>query len=317
MTPSHDLPGDDAPVFLVGCDRSGTTLLRQMLMQSPDLHLFHETGFVPVLAERAREYGSFDTARQRWSFLRDIQRFPATTKTTGWTPFSVDIEVVEAALKEAAPVSYTEACRLLYRTAADALDAPRWGDKTPAYVHHLPRLGEMFPEAIFVHIIRDGRDVARSLVAAGWHATVREAAKRWRDAVSAARQAGATGLHGRYVELAFEDLVTKPGATLERICRETHVDDRAAMLDFHEADQPDLPDGHADLYANTRRPVDATRAQSWRREAARTDIADVEEIAGDVLQALGYELTGYRVPPHRRIARSMVEAARPVVRRFL
>lgn len=317
MTLSKDLPCDDAPVFLVGCDRSGTTLLRLMLMQSPDLHLFHETGFVPVLAQRAREYGSFETARQRWSFLRDIQRFPATTKTTGWTPFSIDIEAVEAALKEAAPLTYPEACRLLYRTAADALNARRWGDKTPAYVHHLPRLAEMFPDAIFVHIVRDGRDVARSLVRAGWHVTLREAAERWRGAVSAARRAGATGLHGRYIEVSFEDLVTDPGPTLHRICREIDVDYHAAMLEFHEAERRDLPDSHADLYENTRRPVDPTRAQSWRREASRTDIADVEEVAGDVLQALGYELVGYSVPLHWRVARSIVEAARPVVRRFL
>ncbi|NBC86951.1 MAG: sulfotransferase [Bacteroidetes bacterium] len=317
MTLSKDLPGYDAPVFLVGCDRSGTTLLRLMLMQSPDLHLFHETGFVPVLAERAREYGSFETSRQRWSFLRDIQRFPATTKTTGWTPFSIDIEAVEAALQEAAPLTYPEACRLLYRTAADALNARRWGDKTPAYVHHLPRLAEMFTDAIFVHIVRDGRDVARSLVRAGWHVTLREAAERWRGAVSAARRAGATGLHGRYIELSFEDLVTDPGPTLRRICREIDVEYHAAMLDFHEAERRGLPDRHADLYENTRRPVDPTRAESWRREASRTDIADVEEVAGDVLQALGYELVGYSVPLHSRVARSIVEAARPVVRRFL
>ena len=317
MTPSHDLPGHDAPVFLVGCDRSGTTLLRQMLMQSPDLHLFHETGFVPALAGRADQYGSFDRPKHRWYFLRDIQRYPATTETTGWTPFALSVETVERALRGAAPLTYSQACRVLYRTAAAAVGVSRWGDKTPAYVHHLPQLASFFPHAIFVHIIRDGRDVARSLVDAGWHATVREAAERWQKAVSAAQSAGRSMPDGRYIEVAFESLVTDPEATLKALCHDIDMDFHASMLDFHAAAQNDLPDAHGDLYEKTRSPVDASRAQAWRVGASRAEIADVEEVAGDVLHALGYELTGYSVPPHRRIARSMVDMARPYVRRLL
>lgn len=309
-------PGD-APVFLVGCDRSGTTLLRLMLMQAPAFHIVHETGFVPVLADRAEDYGDFSTARQRWFFLRDIQRFPATTKTTGWTPFHADVGRVERALSRGAPLTYADACRLLYETAASAAQVSRWGDKTPAYVHHLPELARMFPTAVFVHIVRDGRDVAQSLVQAGWHATIREAAERWRSSVSAARRAGTTMSAGRYVEISFEDLVEAPELTLRALCRDIGLTYTSAMLEFHRADGDDLPKAHDALYRKTRQPLDPTRAGAWRGKAARTDVADVEQVAGDLLQALEYPLSGYRVAPHRRWARSFIKTVRPVARRLL
>lgn len=313
-------PTDDAPLFLVGCDRSGTTLLRRMLTQAPALHIVHETGFVPDLAERKADYGDFSTARQRWFFLRDIQRYPATTKTTGWVPFSADlddVEDVERALREAAPMSYADACRLLYQTAATSVGAARWGDKTPAYVHHLPELARMFPAAVFVHIVRDGRDVSRSLVRAGWHATIREAAERWRASVVAARRAGRSLQAGRYVEMLFEDLVMAPEETLRGLCARIGVAYTPDMLTYHDADAQDLPAEHQHLYRKTRQPVDASRAGSWRTEAAPTDIADVETVAGDLLKELGYPLTGRRVSLHRRLARSVIDTVRPIARRWL
>jgi len=77
------------------------------------------------------------------------------------------------------------------------------------------------------------------------------------------------------------------------------------MMSFHEASDSLLPDAHENLYRRTHRPIDASRAQAWRRSLPERDIADVEDVAGDLLRELGYELTGARVPAWLQALRAL------------
>src|SRR4051794_17280172 len=132
-----------APFFIVGVPRSGTTLLRQMLRGHPRLAVPPESHFVPAALNAPSGAAALEL------ILRD-EHF------ADWQVDAADVRR-RATTSDMTPASVVRAA---FETYAQAQGRPRWGDKTPAYVLHMPLLAEAFPGARFVHIIRDGRDVA-------------------------------------------------------------------------------------------------------------------------------------------------------------
>lgn len=299
------------PVFIVGCDRSGTTLLRLMLMQSPELHIPQESGFLGRLRKRQAVYDNFAEAYQRWFFLRDLQMNEATSKTRTFPVFDLTVHEAETALAGAAPTDFAGASAALFEASAQKQGKPRWGDKTPRYVLHLGWLAKAFPQAQFVHLIRDGRAVAGSIRRAHWKPNTRAGAAFWKERVAAGREAGARLSPVRYREIRYEALVTHPTATLQEICEWLALSYTPAMLAFHKEGKSHVPDEHATLFDLVEQPVDPSRAYAWRDELSEREIADAEDVAGDLLADLGYELTGARLPRWVRGLRTLHRATPP------
>lgn len=111
----------------------------------------------------------------------------------------------------------------------------RWGEKTPAHVFHISLIDEVYPGSQFVHIIRDGRDVVRSLLNTPWApGGVHWCACRWRDSVTAGREAGDRLGPARYLELRYEELTSTPRPVLERLCAFLGEPLAESMLEFHK-----------------------------------------------------------------------------------
>ena len=179
------------PIFIVGCDRSGTTLLRIMLIQGDELHIPQESKFLVSMREESESYGDFTQAHQRWFFIRDLQKHAATSTTTVFPIFDLSVQESNQALTDAAPTNFAGAGASLFAASAKKLGKTRWGDKTPYYITDIPWLSNAFPDSQFVHIIRDGRDVAASIRKAGWVTSIRKGAMLWQDRVSIGRRDGA------------------------------------------------------------------------------------------------------------------------------
>jgi hypothetical protein len=271
--------------FIVGCGRSGTTLLRAMLDAHPDLAVPDEAGFVVRYARPhyAMRYGwprHFDAGRCADLILAD----------NSFQRWDLPESDVRAALAAARPSGYAELVRCLYGVAATVRAKPRFADKTPMHVLHLPRLARLFPEARFVHLIRDGRDVALSYRSVAWGPdTVEEGALRWRRSVRHGRRAGRRLGADRYCEVHYEALVADPEPVLRRLCRYLDLSWDDAVLHHHE---------HAEaVVAATRFPaahrhvmLPATPGlRDWRAEMTADELAAFEAIAGTVLDELGYE----------------------------
>jgi hypothetical protein len=167
----------------------------------------------------------------------------------------------------------------------------RWGDKTPQYAHAMPLLLDLFGKARFVHIVRDARDVARSLVALDFGPRNLYAAGRyWRGLVGAARADGERLGAGRYLEVRYEALLADPEAVVGEVLR------------FVGEDGGELRLGG----------VDAARASSWRTEMPERDRRVVEAAAGDLLAELGYPVA--HPPPALSPARRLLARADHTVR---
>jgi hypothetical protein len=282
-------------VFVVGCPRSGTTLLQRMLDHHPRLAVANDTHFIPR-AVPGLEPGSDPPLTA--GLIERVQTYHRFHR------LGVSDEAVGVAAAESR--TYSEFVAALYSRFAAQHGKPLGGEKTPDYVRHLRLLSCLFPWAKAVHIVRDGRDVALSLLewareerGPGRFALWREepiavSALWWKWLVSAGRRDGRTLGPGRYHELLYEELVAHPEQRLRGL---------AAFLEL-----PYGPEMGRYFEGNTRpRPGRSAKSawlpptsglRDWRTQMPAGDQELFEAIAGDLLSELGYELARDPVGPN-------------------
>lgn len=280
--------------FIVGVGRSGTTLLRMMLDSHPHLAIGPETHFVPELIRACRGWRASPERA-----LRTI------TDSRRWGDFDLDERELGARLRALDPFGPAEALRAFYGLYAERQGKLRWGDKTPVYVTKMRQIAETLPEARFVHLIRDGRDVALSRARRAMRAasTPQNAARKWRDRIREARRQAERVPH--YLEVRYEDLVLDTEPTLRRVAEFLELTWDPAMLDYHERASERLREVARDLppadgkqhrpaeerlaaHALTAEPPSPERIGAWREQMSEPDRAAFEEVAGELLAELGY-----------------------------
>jgi hypothetical protein len=278
-------------VFVVGCPRSGTTLLGRLLDAHRELAIIHEGRFVVRFFER-RE-GLTPDGVVTPELIDQLLAFP---------PFEavrVSREELERLVDHLGPVHYARLVSGIFDLHGSAYGKRLVGDKTPHYVLSLPTLHSLWPGARFVHIVRDGRDVCQSV--RNWkkvtvrggsiarHATwdddpVSTAALWWEWHVRLGREAGAALGPELYHELAYESLVDDPAGGCRALCAFLGVPYDEPMLGFHEGHTLDDPQLDA---KKAWRPV--TRGlRNWRTEMPAAEIERFEAAAGGLLDELGY-----------------------------
>jgi hypothetical protein len=254
------------PVIVLGVGRSGTTL-RVMLDRNSELAVPDESFFVVPLARRHPARIVLN------SFYDDLGRLPVLGD------WGISPEDVRTRLRDGMKTG--EAIAAVFQTYAAQRGKPRWGDKTPLYMQHLPLLRRLFPDAFWIHLIRDGRDAALSFLelregfsGPTWAQprTGGQFAARWRTEIDAARRLGRR-VGDRYLELRYEHLVAEPERELRRICEHASLTWEPEMLEHRNIAQP---------------PTAGLR--DWHNQMAREDALAFERVAGDVLRSSGYEL---------------------------
>jgi hypothetical protein len=274
-------------LFVVGCPRSGTTLLQRMLDNHPRLAVANDTHFIPRVIDGVPPGVDQPLTPELVERVRTYKRF-------------YRMELPDAAVYDAAKRSrtYTQFVGALYSEHGRLRGKPLAGEKTPDYVRRLPFLHALFPRARTVHIIRDGRDVALSALEWGrkdrgpgrlklwWEEPVAVCALWWRWQVGTGRRDGRTLGADLYREVRYEDLVAHPGAMLQDLARFLDLPFSRDMLAYHEGKvryAPGLSAKKAWLP-----PVQGLR--SWRARMPGRDLELFEALAGDLLSELGYEL---------------------------
>jgi hypothetical protein len=200
-------------------------------------------------------------------------------------------------LHERPPDSYAQAIREVYALYANRQGKTRYGDKTPSYVISMDTLGELFPEARFVHIIRDGRNVTQAFMDGGWAKRVEDAAMYWKLHVERGRRSGRKLGSSRYREVRYEDLIDDPPRVLDDLCRFVDVAFDDQMLEYQESAQRWAEStSHPARHQNIQRlPTKGIR--DWRTEMSANNVAAVERLVGKLLTELGYELSGRSASP--------------------
>lgn len=202
------------PVFIIGSGRSGTTLIRRLLTAGGEIQIapeLHGTG--PFIKDflRAAHCPWHVLCRAAWAQL---------AFRPDWQDFGITRRELLATLKAIPPAERSASAILnaIHRLYASRHgDAPRWGDKTPPNTEYLGLIEKTFPDARYVHVLRDGVDVVGSLLRTGMSRSLHEAAGLWVRRVTAAREL-TRRRPDQCIEVRYEELVNHPDGTMKRVC---------------------------------------------------------------------------------------------------
>ncbi len=270
------------PFFLLGAQRSGTTMLRLMLNGHPRIAVPHETAFITVFQNKSSEYGDLADRRNATRLLDDIASHHLVVR-------GGHIKDKEAILSHRIR-SFSDLVRAIMGEYARAEGKNRWGDKTPFYTEDIDVLWNLFPGCQFIHLIRDGRDVALSQTGISWLPNnVPQIAADWRHKTTICHKVGSVLPPGHFLEIRYEDLVTSPERTLNTICHFLGEPYSADMLFYHHTAERVVPQESLKWHRNSVRPPDPSKIGEWRDKLSRTDRILFEQIAGDALERFGYD----------------------------
>jgi hypothetical protein len=252
-----------------------------------------ETHFIPLAIAR-----SILASNPREAFLYVVTSFDT------WPNFQMDKEFLRSQIWNVEPFNLSDALRTFYRAWARIDGKLRWGDKTPAYSDHMDVIQRFIPEARFIHLVRDGRDVALSHKGL-WFGpgSLQEAGAWWASKIQAARKQ--IGRLNYYLEIRYEDLVSCPEPTLRQVCDFIALSWNPVMLDYHQTAERRLREAtpvvvgertvHSEertgIHRLTKKPPQAERICRWRNEMDEDDRRVFEKAAGWMLRDLGYEVT--------------------------
>ncbi|MEM9838991.1 MAG: sulfotransferase [Pseudomonadota bacterium] len=243
-------------IFLTGSVRSGTTMLRLMMNSHPSICDFGEF-----------EYSVKDAPATGW-----LDHETYKTKIEADRHFSqLDLTIPEGADQKACALDFWEQHRA-------KTDKPILSATVHSQFHRLP---ELWPDARYIYLRRDPRDVARSCVQMGWGGNTFAGASFWVDAEERLEKLQQQVAPENILMVRYEDVLENVEHELTRICEFIGVPYSDKMLTYPET--------------STYSAVDPSLSYQWKRKQSESDIRQTEALVGDRLQAAGYEPSG--LPP--------------------
>ncbi len=274
------------PVFIVGCPRSGTSFLYHLLLSAGGFARFHTQMNVFDVLEPI--FGNLSSPANKKKMMQEWLCSKAFA-VSGLDANKIDAKVMAECR------TGSDFMRIVMEAVAHNQGVDRWIDSTPTNVPHMLRISRDFPDAQFIHIIRDGRDVALSLDKRHWsrplpwdkQRSLLAAGLYWEWIVSMGRKNGAA-LGPKYIEVHYEELVERPETALKTIgeflqhdldyarIQESSVGSvKKPLTSFKE----DLKEGHFS-------PVGR-----WKDKFPSDQLVRFEQLVGNYLRELGYELS--------------------------
>ena len=252
-----------APVFVLGCGRSGTKFLYHTLLSGGGFAVyFAESNTFNLLGVR---FGNLARRGNRRKLL-DAYYKSNLFERTGLKPEDIDQRVMDDCRNAG------DFLRIVMEAIARKQGMPRWAECTPLHLLNLPLIKQVVPDALIIHIIRDGRDVTASLHRIGWIRPFRWDRSRaclapaifWRWIVSKGRRYGRS-MGNDYMEVHYEDVVQNPRETLARIGKFIEQD-----LDYDRIQQVALGSVHDpnSSFRGDGKEAEAQTIGRWKRNLA-------------------------------------------------
>jgi hypothetical protein len=254
-------------VFVAGAPRSGTTLFRLLLDNHP--RIFHP--------------GEFDFL---FDWVGDDGEWPDLRRYAEW--LSTNRIFLDYAAKIDPKLEFPELARSLVRqTSAPgrmlALSVQRGYHKIPY----------LFPEARFIHLVRDPRDAALSTIQMGWAGTVHFGVDPWMGSERSWDTLVSRVDPTRMLEIKYEELVSHPRETLRAVCGFLQIEFDECMMEYHR---------HSSY-----EPIHARSVGKWRSQIPRRELAMLEHKISNLLLDRGYELSGAGIRTPSRFALTLLK----------
>lgn len=285
---------DSPPFFLLGMQRSGTTLLRLMLNKHPRLAVPDETGFIVAFDDKAyfeswysgtlSKYGDLSIRENASALLDTISQFPFSAFANGETKLDKNAILSHPIQR------YEDLINAIMTEFAKTSGKQRWGDKTPHYLADPDMLWRTFPGCQFIHLIRDVRAVVNSSKNVRWASgDLTAIASDWNYRNIICYKVGQVLGPMYYMLVSYEALIENTRSTLADICEFLGEDYSPGMLGYHRDARDQVRVGDLGHHETTMGPLKKEKIDSWMHELPEYDQVIVQTVAHRGMRIFGYE----------------------------
>ena len=272
-------------IFMVGCPRSGTTILNHLIRDELGVGFSNELQLIPKYYKKMSRYGDLHQQKNIKNLVDHVLQEPyfKIFETSYSERFGRHLRITESMIFENLPEpSLAGVVYAVLKATADQLGKGLVGNKHLSMGVHLDWLEEMFPNVRIIHVIRDGRDCCLSLKRMRWgHANAFAAARLWREHVVQGR-AFAAKHPQRCVEVRYEDFLEDPEKEMGRL--------DAFLNGGAPGDRPET------RFRTLRSMVRKGNGYKWKKSMKPKDIAIFQAVASDQLKECGYEVSHVEKP---------------------
>ncbi len=267
--------GTSSPVFVVGAPRSGTTLLVQLLRKYFNINFGTESQFIVHYYKRLGNFGNLTDPRNMDQLIVNVAKERCFSRWKRIFGFSLDQDLLKKEIREP---SFRGLLDAIFEQFAKFSGRTRWGDKYPPHCLDLPVLEALYPEAQFIHIIRDGRDVALSFQHVNFGPkNILQTAYFWKKYVTSVQKFEQTIDKTHFHEIRYEELLKKPLEVMTNLARFVQVKEG-----YQEVINRIEQQIHGDLLVEN--------GLKWKQKLTEHHIRQFEKGAGEALENFGYEL---------------------------
>ncbi|MBD3249363.1 hypothetical protein GF336_04935 [Candidatus Woesearchaeota archaeon] len=258
-----------SPFFIIGCGRSGTTLLRSMLNSHKDVAIPLESLFII----------DYLKTKKTINVLKKLIVDEYEIKEWGIDITYNDVKDVN---------DKKELISRIHNIYTSKNNKRIWGQKTPRFVRYGKLLKRHYPDSKFIHIIRDPRAVVSSLIESNVHkSNVLYGSRRWVNDV----RKGIV-LKERHpedvLEIKYEHLVSNPKKELEKICKFLEIKFDENMLKYYKS-KKEYREYYSRIHSKLSKPVDKKSISKWELKLDKKQVMLIENICGELMEKLGYK----------------------------
>ena len=273
------------PVFIISSGRSGTTLMRSMLVASEQIAIPAETQILHKLAVKFKAYRGLGWADLSRLMVAEFESHPVFYMwETNLAPAYQ--KIVGLPVEERSLARIIDEVYMTY-AAEKFPKAKIWGDQSPIHTFHLSYIDKIFPDAKFIHLVRDGRDVISSMVKRQGDDYLHEAVYRWKTSIKRTNAFQKRIGADQYIEVRYEDLVQNSETTLKNISRFIPIEYTSRMLDYWKLPTT-LEHKYNSYHQNLGKPVFASSVGKWRERLTQEQQNYVMENISAELKHKGY-----------------------------
>lgn len=287
-----------SPVFIIGNPRSGTSLFRLLLTSHSKIVIPPECGFIVWLYKDFKNWSVIDNETKLDIFLEALF---GCKKFDTW---EIDLGSLKAYIKQRNPKKYSELCESIYvyYSLKFHKDITVWGDKNNFHIDYLNELLEIHPQAKFIHLVRDGRDVfcsyldvmkneVKSPYAPRLSTDINSVASEWNSNLIKVEKFFTSQPDINTKTVRYEDLIATPKALLEDVFSWCGLDYEESVLEFfnHNISLKLEPEKTLEWKAKTKEPIDPDNSGKFRSILSTDEIEQFNNTAQESLTRYGYE----------------------------
>lgn len=281
------------PIQIIGTQRSGSNLLRLMINELDDVIAPHPPHILKTFMPLIDDYSDLSISSNFHQLIDDVCRLVETNPVV-WENIVLNRDDIFDLCKEH---SLIEIFKAVYDKMAEANCATHWCCKSMVNVKYVDEIEEAGLRPLYIHLVRDGRDVASSFkkVAVG-EKHIYHLAKNWRtlqsQSMALVERVGAE----RAITVRYEDLLREPKETMMMICDFIGLSYTPKVLEYFDSEESKHTAESGFMWENLKKPIIRNNTEKYRKSLAKQEVALFESISGDILQKYNYDLSGDHKP---------------------